>query len=278
MNQPGSKLKGRALSSTVLRAVLFATLGFLLPISMLRAQETASIVGTVTDQSGALMPGAKVTLVNQETQFTRVVETNTSGQYVASAIPTGGYAITVEKAGFKQLRRTGIQLTLASTLTVDLQLSVGAVTQTVAVSGTPPLLHTQSAAVSGLVDSRQMLALPLVSRDFTDLVLLTPGAHIGTAGNLAEGGSGYSMLGGDNYSVNGSVAAGNTYMVNGIFDRNLAPDPLHRATVQQMQKRLGDWMIATNDPLLRGPVKAPPGARINPQNQISPSDPVEVVP
>ncbi len=221
MNQPGSKLKGRALSSTVLRAVLFATLGFLLPISMLRAQETASIVGTVTDQSGALMPGAKVTLVNRETQFTRVVETNTSGQYVASAIPTGGYTITVEKAGFKQLRRTGIQLTLASTLTVDLQLSVGAVTQTVAVSGTPPLLHTQSAAVSGLVDSRQMLALPLVSRDFTDLVLLTPGAHIGTAGNLAEGGSGYSMLGGDNYSVNGSVAAGNTYMVNGIFDRNL---------------------------------------------------------
>ena len=59
---------------------------------------------------------------------------------------------------------------------------------------------------------------------------------------------------------------------------NLTPDPLHRATLQHMQKRLGDWMIATNDPLLRGPVKAPPGARINPQNQISPSDPAQVVP
>ncbi len=222
MNESGSKLQSRSLSTAMLRTALFAVLGCLfLSIPMLHAQETASIVGTVTDQSGALLTGAQVTLVNEATHFTRVVETNTSGQYVASAIPTGSYAITVDKTGFKKLQRTGVQLTLASTLTVDLQLSVGAMTQTVAVTGTAPLLQTQSAAVSGLVDSRQMLALPLVSRDFTDLVLLTPGAHIGTATNLALGQGAYSMRGGDNYSVNGSVAAGNTYMVNGIFDRML---------------------------------------------------------
>ncbi len=222
MNRPGTNCKKRALSTTVLRAVLFAILGFVLPISMLHAQETSSIVGTVTDQSGALLPGAKVTLVNEATQFTRVVETNSSGQYVASAIPTGSYAITVVKTGFKQLQRSGVQLTVASTVTVDLQLSVGTVNQTVAVTGAAPLLQMQSAAVSGLVDSRQMLALPLVSRDFTDLVLLTPGAHMGSASNLAQGnGNAYAELGGDNYSVNGSIAAGNTYMVNGIFDRML---------------------------------------------------------
>jgi hypothetical protein len=222
MNKPGVERKTGVFLAAVSQAILFAGLGFiLLPHFTLHAQETATIVGAVTDQSGAAMPGAKITLVNEATQFTRVVETNASGQYVASAIPTGSYAITVLKTGFKQLRRTGVQLTLASTLTVDLQLTVGAVTNTVAVSGTAPLLQAQSAAVSGLVDSRQMLALPLVSRDFTDLVLLTPGARIGTATNLGQGGSGYSMRGGANYSVNGSVAAGNTYMVNGIFDRML---------------------------------------------------------
>jgi hypothetical protein len=175
----------------------------------------------VTDSSGAFVPGAQVTLVNEATQFTRVVETSSSGEYVASAIPTGSYKVTVLKSGFSQVQRTGVELAVASTQTIDFRLSVGAANQTVAVSSAVPLLQLQSAAVSGLVDSRQMTALPLVSRDFTDLVLLTPGAHIGTATNLGQGGSGYSMRGGDNYSVNGSVAAGNTYMVDGIFDRML---------------------------------------------------------
>jgi hypothetical protein len=206
--------------TAAVHVTLLAGLGLFWAHPTLRAQETASIVGTVTDQTGAFLPGVKVTLVNQATQFTRVVETNPSGQYVASAIPTGSYEVVVLKQGFKQLKRSGIQLTVASTLTVDLQLSIGEETQTVSVTGAAPLLQAQTADVSGLVDSRQMVALPLVSRDFTDLVLLTPGAHIGSASNLAQGGSGYSMRGGANYSVNGSVAAGNTYMVDGIFDRN----------------------------------------------------------
>jgi hypothetical protein len=83
------------------------------------------------------------------------------------------------------------------------------------------LLQLQSAEVSALVDSRQMVALPLVSRDFTDLVLLTPGAHAGSAANLAEGGSPYAMRGGANYSVNGAIAAGNSYLIDGVYNRNL---------------------------------------------------------
>jgi Carboxypeptidase regulatory-like domain len=209
--------KGHKYSILMLQTVL----GLLLPISLLHAQDTATIVGTVSDQSGAFVAGAKVTLVNEATQFTRSVETSASGQYVASSIPTGSYVITVANAGFKQLRRTGVALTAASTLTVDLQLSMGAESQTVAVFGTAPLLQAQTADVSALVDSRQMTALPLVSRDFTDLVLLTPGAHVGSASNLAQGASGYSMRGGGNYSINGAIAGGNSYLVDGIFDRNL---------------------------------------------------------
>jgi len=194
--------------------LLFTALGLL-------AQDTATIAGTVTDQSGAAVPAAQVTLVNVATQFTRTMETNASGQYVAPTIPTGNYEVTVVKKGFERLQRSGIQLTAASTLSVDLQLALGSETQTVSVIDTPPLLQSQSAEVSSLVDSRQMVALPLVTRDFTDLVLLTPGAHVGSASNLAEGGSPYAMRGGANYSVNGTVAAGNSYLIDGIYNRNL---------------------------------------------------------
>jgi hypothetical protein len=185
------------------------------------AQDTATIVGTVTDPSGAAVAGAGVVLVNLATQFSRSVETAASGQYVAPSIPTGSYQITVTKDGFQKLVRTGIVLTAASTLNVDLQLKVGNVSETLSVTSAAPLLQSQSAEVSALIDDKQIVALPLVSRDFTDLVLLVPGAHLGAASNLAEGGSAYSMRAGANYSVNGALAAGNSYLIDGIYNRNL---------------------------------------------------------
>jgi hypothetical protein len=193
----------------------------LLAAGLLYGQDTATIVGSVTDQSGAAVAAAQVTLVNTATQFTRVVQTGNRGEYVASAIPTGAYLITVVKAGFEKLERSGVQLTAASTLTVDLPLAIGSQTQTVSVTDTAPLLQSQSAEVSSLVDSSQMIGLPMVTRDFTDLVLLTPGAHVGSASNLAEGGSPYAMRGGANYSVNGAIAAGNSYLIDGMYNRNL---------------------------------------------------------
>jgi hypothetical protein len=203
--------------------IRFAKVAFFsfLAASALQAQGTATILGTVTDPSGASVSGEQVTVVNIATQFTRTVDTNDSGEYVASALPTGAYSVTVAKSGFQKLERSGLELTTAARLQVDLQLSVGNQTQTVSVTATTPLLQSQSAEVSSLVDSRQMVALPLVSRDFTDLVLLTPGAHVGSASNLAEGGSPYAMRGGANYSVNGALAAGNSYLVDGIYNRNL---------------------------------------------------------
>ena len=150
-----------------------------LAASALQAQGTATILGTVTDPSGASVAGAQVTVINIATQFTRTVDTNDSGEYVASALPTGTYSVSVAKTGFQKLERSGLELTTAARLQVDLQLSVGSQTQTVSVTASTPLLQSQSAEVSSLVDSRQMVALPLVSRDFTDLVLLTPGAHVG---------------------------------------------------------------------------------------------------
>ena len=195
---------------------LLLSLGF-----ALYGQDTATIVGTVTDPSGAAVADAQVLLVNIATQLSRSVQTSANGQYVAPSIPTGAYQITVSKQGFQKLIRSGVELTAASTLNVDLQLSVGNVAETLSVSSTAPLLQSQSAEVSALIDNKQIVALPLVSRDFTDLVLLVPGAHLGAASNLAEGGSAYSMRAGANYSVNGALAAGNSYLIDGIYNRNL---------------------------------------------------------
>jgi hypothetical protein len=185
------------------------------------AQDTATIVGNVQDQTGAAIPAAHVTLLNVATQFKREVDTDANGRYVASSIPTGAYVITVAKTGFETLKRSNIQLTAASTLQVDIAMQLGSETQSVEVTAAAPLLQSQTATVSNLVNSQQMLALPLVSRDFTDLVLLTPGAHVGSATNLAEGGSAYAMRGGADYSVNGSLAGGNSYLIDGLYDRNL---------------------------------------------------------
>jgi hypothetical protein len=123
--------------------------------------QSGTIVGTITDQGGASVAGAKVTLVNEGTKFTRIVETGTSGQFVATSVPTGSYTITAEMPGFQKLVRSGLQLTAADTLTVDLGLQVGNVQETVEVRATTPLLQSQTAAVSSLVSNQQMVEMPM---------------------------------------------------------------------------------------------------------------------
>src|SRR3954463_10562913 len=89
-------------------------------ISGLLAQSQGTIVGTVTDQAGAVVPGANVTLINEGTQFTRTTSANANGQYTVFSFPTGRITISVEHAGFQKLVRSGVDLTAADTLTVDL--------------------------------------------------------------------------------------------------------------------------------------------------------------
>ena len=157
------------------------------------AQQTGNIVGLVKDSTGAAIPQAILTLTNAATSTVRSVTSNDQGEYNASSLTPGSYVIEVEKPGFQKLSRSGVTLTTASTLSVDLMLQVGSESQTVDVTTQASLLQSQSGTVSNLVDSKQMVNLPLVTRNFTDLVLLTPGAHTGSGGNLAEGGSAYSI-------------------------------------------------------------------------------------
>jgi hypothetical protein len=192
----------------------------LLAASALYAQsQSGTIVGTVSDQAGAVIGAAEVRLANEATGFVRTVVTNESGQYVASSVPTGSYSIQVAQPGFRKLVRSGVQLTAADTLTVDLQLTVGNVQESVEVTAEAPLLQAQTATVSSLVDNQRIVEMPLNGRTFTQLLRLSPGAYTGSSGNLTN--SPYAMRGDVNISVNGSSAQNNTYLIDGMANRNL---------------------------------------------------------
>src|SRR5262245_47459036 len=118
---------------------------FLFPAlsAVLLAQGTnGTIAGLVTDQAGAVIPNARIVLQNEATSFTREAISNASGQYAAYALPPGAYRITVEHTGFQKLVRTGVGLTSADAITVDLRLSVGDVQATVEVTAAAPLLQS----------------------------------------------------------------------------------------------------------------------------------------
>ena len=173
---------------------LYAALIVLLASSYAYGQaQSGTIVGTVSNQGGAVVPGANVTVVNDGTRFTRVLTTNNNGQYDVELFPTGRITISIEHPGFQKLVRSGVVLTAADTLTINLQLSVGNVQETVEVTGEAPLLQSQTAAVTTLITNQQILETPLNGRMFTQLIQLSSGASPSTPGMTLGGLTGYGM-------------------------------------------------------------------------------------
>jgi hypothetical protein len=182
--------------------------------------QSGTVVGTVSDQEGAVIPAVSVTLVHEGTQFTRVTQSNSSGQYTVYSFPTGRITVTAEHQGFQKLVRAGLDLTAADTLTVNLQLRVGNVQETVQVTGDAPLLQSQTATVSTLISNQQILEMPLNGRTFTQLLQLGTGASPGTPG-MTTGLTSFGMRANTNVSVNGSTAHNNSFLVDGLYNRSL---------------------------------------------------------
>ncbi|MBI4442477.1 MAG: TonB-dependent receptor [Acidobacteria bacterium] len=136
---------------------------------------TGTISGTVKDSTDAVLPGAKVVVLNEETGASRTAVTDATGHYLAPSINPGKYKVTASLEGFQTEVRSGIVLTIGRQAVVDFQLQVGAVTQTVEVTGEAPLVETTQSSVSTLVDSTTITELPLNGRSLSDLVLLQPG-------------------------------------------------------------------------------------------------------
>ena len=136
---------------------------------------TGTIVGTVMDSTGAVVPAATVTVRNLETGISRTQTTDSAGRYRAPQLPLGNYDVTTEAAGFQTVVRSGITLTVGREAAVDFTLQVGAVSERITVTGEAPLVQTSNATVASLVDERAMRELPLNGRSFADLTGIQPG-------------------------------------------------------------------------------------------------------
>src|SRR5881397_708325 len=150
---------------------------------------TGTISGTVTDATGAVVPGVNVSLKSVEKGISRTVRTDEGGRYRAPELALGSYEITAEAAGFDTVVRSGITLTVGREAVVDFTLQVGTITDKITVTGEAPLVQTANATVAALVDERAMRELPLNGRSFADLTSIQPGVtsdlEIAAAGTQA---------------------------------------------------------------------------------------------
>ncbi|MGH9357201.1 MAG: carboxypeptidase regulatory-like domain-containing protein, partial [Terriglobia bacterium] len=175
--------------------------------------QQASILGIVTDSSGAVIPNAKITVSNPERGVIRHLTSNTAGSYVAADLPIGTYTVTAQVPGFRRLVTAGVVLQVGATRRVDMRLQVGQVTQAVQVTANVAHVQTETAAVSGVITGKQIANLELNGRDFVNLMLLVPGASPDNSldlTNTVHGGADITV------SVNGGRSGMNNFMINGM--------------------------------------------------------------
>lgn len=141
---------------------------------VLAQRTTANIEGTVTDPKGDVVVGAKVTARNVATNLERSVVTNDSGSYSLPFLPIGTYDLTIEAQGFQTEVRRGITLQIEQTARLNIELRVGATTETVEVTAAPPLTDTATPTIGDVIENRRIVELPLNGRNFIQLSLLAP--------------------------------------------------------------------------------------------------------
>jgi hypothetical protein len=180
--------------------------------------DTATIVGTVQDASGAVVPGASVTATSVGTNIKTSTRTDNSGNYVITPLKIGGYAVSVETQGFKLETRSGVVLQVQDRLRVDFTLQVGAMTEAVNIAAEVPLVQTESTALGNVIGSRQITELPLNGRDYTQLATLTAGVTKITENGGGINGSTSASNGnaGGAFAVNGTRGNLNNFMLDGV--------------------------------------------------------------
>ena len=215
-SQPSRAFRGDISRSRRSRRLpILILLGVCLGSPFARAQVSANLFGMVTDQSGAAVPAAAVTVRNSDTGLARSGMTDQAGRYQFSALPVGWYEVRVKKDGFAEEVRTGIRLVVGQDASVNLRLRVGPVSEEVKVTEDAPLVSLTTQDISGLVGERQVKDLPLNGRSYDLLLTLNPGIVNFTWEKT--GGIGVSnSTTGDNFAVSGNRPQQNLFLLNGI--------------------------------------------------------------
>ena len=198
--------------------LLFVFALCLLQATSLRAQvATADVVGTVTDASGAILPGAAVTITNLGTNISQTTTTSSTGDYVFTLLQVGTYSVKVEAKGFKAFVAPNLALSSGDRARLDARLELGDVTQTVEVSGTvAPALQTDTATVGTLVTAQAVEDVPLDGRNVTKLVQLAQGVNQGLPNDLMSGNRPDDRRETSAFSANGQLDNVNNMTVDGM--------------------------------------------------------------
>jgi hypothetical protein len=177
---------------------------------------TGTLLGTVTDSTGAVVTGAKVTVTNQNTGLTRTVTTDAAGEYTVPSIPTGVYTVLVEMQGFKATALSQVEVGVDQRVRIDAALEVGAMTESVTIEATTPLLQTSSSELGTTVKNEQIEALPLNGRNFVSLTRTVPGVLRGIPGANIDGAGSLAWRASASFSANGQRPRDNNYMLDGV--------------------------------------------------------------
>ncbi|MDZ4799723.1 MAG: carboxypeptidase regulatory-like domain-containing protein [Bryobacteraceae bacterium] len=183
---------------------------FLLCLAPLAAQvETARIIGSVRDQSGAVVPNAKVSLTSKETGRSSETTVRGDGSYESLPLRIGTWRVAVTSEGFKRAVRDGIVLQIQQTVVADFNLELGAVTQEIEITTTAPLLNVTEATQGQVIDNKKIVDMPLNGRDYIQLALLSGGVNQPAPGARTEG-----------FSGSGMRASQNNYLLDGVDNNN----------------------------------------------------------
>ncbi len=189
----------------------------------------ATLLGRVTDQSGAVVPGAKVTVVNIGTNAAQSVVVGDNAEFVFPQLAPGQYTLTTEHEGFRKDVRTGITLEVGQQARMDVALQVGAVSEQIEVTAAAPLISSESAAIGNVVDQKKIVELPLNGRGYLQLAFLQPGVLAPAQGSTI------GFRGGMN--IAGSNEVSTQYILDGVDNNDEASNqPLHTPVLDSVQE------------------------------------------
>lgn len=239
MNQAKSCTASKSILSRMFLGALFIALAVLLFPTDSRAQSTGGRVrGTVTDASGGAVAGATVTLINTATNLRRETTTGGNGEYQFLEVPIGTYEVEANQPGFKKVLRKDVGVDLNQVVSVDIALQVGGSTETVEVTGQPPVVDTSSTQLGAVVNERASTELPLNQRDVYQLLQLQPGVQSQLGNDTFYGSDRPGVV-----TVNGGRGRANNYSVNGGDGNDLFAN---LPAVQPSPDSIEEFRVITN--------------------------------
>jgi hypothetical protein len=236
-----ARRRGIFSSMLVALALILSSLVVATPAAHAQAQTAGEITGQVLDPSKAAISNAAVTATNSATGAVRKAQTDSQGHYALTNLPVGTYSVTVEHESFQQLKQTGVMLNVATTVTLNLTLTVGAVSQTVVVTSEAPIIDKADASTGTVLDNQEVGELPINGRDYARFSLLAPGAVFRSnyIADLTFDGL-HSVH--NQFSIDGIDASrvGDPYMANG-FERGARLLTGSLDTIEQFNVQTSDY-------------------------------------